>query len=109
MNQKIVISGIKSKHGTETNFATRYGDAFAEVVACLNKESQAVMEYVGEAVDAGNVNVTRAYDRNADTITINRVWNDAGWAGYQSHATNAAAVKAAFEGAGYTVTITETA
>lgn len=109
MNQKIVISGIKNKHGTEKYGATRYDDAFAEVVGCLNREPQAVFEYVGQAMDAGNVNVTRAYDRNADTITITRVWNDAGWAGYQEHATNAAAVKAAFEAAGYTVTITETA
>ena len=104
MNQTIVISGIKSKYA-----AAHFHLPMIEVLNVMNQEEQAVFEFVGAAETAGNVAVTRTYDKDADTITIARVWTDAGWTEYQTHSTNSAAVKSAMEAAGYTVTITETA
>jgi|14BtaG_2_1085337.scaffolds.fasta_scaffold06974_3 phytoene/squalene synthetase len=104
MKQKIVIAGIKNKYA-KRDFKT----AMIEVLGVMNKEEQAVFEFVGAAEAAAKVSITRAYENDADKITIDRDWTDAGWTEYQTHSTNSAAVKSAMEAAGYTVTITETA
>lgn len=100
--QTIVIGGIKNKY--ESGNCTF---PLHEAVDCLNQEQQASMNFVGEAEAAEKVTITRAYDRDADTLTHTRVWTDAGWTEYQAHSDNTNAVKAAMETAGYTVTITE--
>jgi hypothetical protein len=104
MKQKIVIEGIKSKYA-----AAHVHLPIIEALNVMNQEEQAVFEFVGAAETAGNVAITRAYNKDTDTVTIDRVWTDAGWTEYQTHSANTATVKAAMEAAGYTVTITETA
>lgn len=97
MQQTITIGGL-TNHGTNW-----YRKAIDEALACLNQEEQAVLNFVGEAEEAGNVTITRTWDTDAGTITIVREWTDAAWEEYQTHSANTDFIVEKIREAGFTV------
>lgn len=100
MQQTIKISGLKQKY-----HPTKWDCAIDEVLDCLNREPQAVLEFIGAQEAAGNVSVNRNYDAENDTITIVREWNQSAWDEYQTHSENMNFIISEFQKAGYTVEI----
>ena len=100
MKQTIIISGIKNKYPV-----THWTPALTETLSGLNQIEQPVLNYIGEQEAAGNVKITRVYDRENDTITIQRVWTKKAYADYKKMQENIDFVMNAIRGAGYTVSI----
>jgi hypothetical protein len=100
--QTITIAGVKG------NFAHANGPfmAIAEIMTASfpGKEVQSSMTYIGEAITAGTVTRVESFNNTTKIYKIIRTWTDAGWTTYDDHKVNTAAVTAAMEAAGYTVT-----
>lgn len=98
MQQTVTISGL-SDHGEG-----EYALALEEAMECLNREPQAVLEFIGEARENGSLTVDSAeYDNTAGTITVVRTWTADAWATYQSHQDNIDFIVGKMTEAGFTV------